>query len=290
MRYKNEFKRMDVLRCRHDGHEKFDYKVSAFHILERKQCFPNGCVYFRWRCKLFEKGKACYRGYNYVGRLCSGCKYFIESKVNNRPESRLPAAEYEEWRDRYDEFSEWAEAMKDRRVAVLGMIAAVKPRFQRVLYPKSDHLRLQGFQITFSEAYPQTDHLDDECYAIVGADFQNRHQLAAGAEIEFSAIFTLNRGRVVFQRLQRLEIVKPPTEPAEWNTSKALVARSVATGFAWQPAKCLKCKYGVLADVDDKRGEGRPLKRQLYCLQGMPHPDVCTIIPGKSLGEDECQL
>jgi hypothetical protein len=68
-----------------------------------------------------------------------------------------------------------------------------------------------------------------------------------------------------------------------------LVARTVATGFLWQPAKCLKCKFGVLADVEDRRQPETIERRQLYCLQGMPHPDMCTLVPGRSLGEDECQ-
>ncbi|MBC6948304.1 hypothetical protein DWB58_10265 [candidate division KSB1 bacterium] len=289
MRYRNEFKRLDVFRCRHDSHEKFEYRVSAFHILERKQCFPGGCVYFRWRCKLFEKGKPCYRGYQHVGRLCEGCQYFLDEKVNNRPELRIPEAEYEEWRERYKDFAEWVERMKGREASVLGVITAVKPRFQKFLYPKTEELRLRGFQVAFSEAFVDLDHLDDDCYAVVSRDFQDRHQLAPGAKIEFRGRFTLNRGRVVFEKIRRVEIVEPPHAKAEWNSSTALVARSVATGFDWQPAKCLQCQYGVLADVEDRRQPQTIARRQLYCLQGMPHPDVCPIVPGRSLGEDECQ-
>jgi hypothetical protein len=51
----------------------------------------------------------------------------------------------------------------------------------------------------------------------------------------------------------------------------------------------LKCKYGVLADVEDHRQPQVIEKRQLFCLQGVPHPDVCPLFPGKSIGEDECQ-
>ncbi len=289
MRYRNEFKRLDVFRCRHDSHEKFEYKVSAFHILERKQCFPGGCVYFRWRCKLFEKGKPCIRGYHHVGRRCEGCQHFVDEKVNNRPELRIAEAEFAGWRERYQEFAEWVEKMQQREVNVLGVVAAVKPRFQKFLYPKSENLRLRGFQLGFAEAFVEMDHLEDDCYAIVSREFQDRHQLAPGAKLEFCATFTLNRGRVLFEKLRRVEIVEPAPEAAEWNSSTALVARSVATGFDWQPAKCLQCKYGMLADVEDRRQPETVARRQLYCLQGMPHPDVCTIIPGRSLGEDECQ-
>lgn len=289
MRYRNEFKRMDVFRCRHDSHEKFEYKVSAFHILDRKRCFPHGCVYFRWRCKLMEKGKACYRGYSHIGRLCPGCQYFSEDKVNNRPELRLPAEEYADWHERYTEFAEWVEGMQNRQVNVLGVVSAVKPRFQRFLYPKSSELHLHGFQISFSEAYVERDHLEDECYAIIGRKTQDRLQLAAGTKLEFHGTFTLNRGRILFDKVHRIEIHERADEQAEWNSSKALVARTVATGFEWQPAKCLKCKYGVLADVEDRRQPEMIERRQLYCLQGMPHPDLCTLVPGRSLGEDECQ-
>lgn len=289
MKYRNEFKRMDVFRCRHDSHEKFEYKVSAFHILERKQCFPDGCVYFRWRCKLLEKGRACCRGYSRVGRLCPGCEYFLEDKVNNRPELRVAAEEYQSWRQRYEDFAEWVASKRNRRVSVLGLVSAVKPRFQRFIYPKSSALHLHGFQIAFAEAFIEMDHLEDECYAIIGRNTQDRLQLAAGAKLEFRGTFTLNRGRVLFDKVHDIEIVAPAEEEAEWNSSKALVARAVATGFDWQPAKCLKCRHGVLADVEDRRQPETLEKRQLYCLQGMPHPDGCTLVPGRSLAEEECQ-
>ena len=311
MRYQNEFKRMDMFRCRHDSHEHFEYKVSAFHILERKSCFPHGCVYYRWRCKLFEKGKACIRGYKHIGRLCPGCSHFLEEKVCNVPELKIAATAYDTWHERYRDFAVWVEQKQNRTAQILGVISGIKPRFQRIIYPKQDNLRLRGFQISFSEAFVDMDHLDDDCYAVVSGEFQDRLQLTPGTRLEFRATFTLNRGRVVFEKIHRAEIVErglaplatssneldagwpergeAPTPAAEWNSSKALVARTIATGFDWQPAKCLKCKYGVLADVEDRRQPQVIERRQLFCLQGVPHPDVCPLIPGKSLGEDECQ-
>jgi len=280
---------MDIFRCRHDSHEKFEYKVSALHILERKRCFPHGCVYFRWRCRLLEKGKACYRGYSHVGRLCPGCQYFFEDKINNRPELRVNEQEYQAWHERYQEFAEWVEKMQNRQVNVLATLSAVKPRFQRVLYPKTSALHLRGFQLAFSEAFIEMDHFEDECYAVIGRTVQDRIKLAAGAKLEFRATFTLNRGRVLLEKLHGFEVVEAPTDAVEWNSSAALVARTIAVGFDWQPAKCLKCKYGVLTDVEDRRQPHIIERRQLYCLQGMPDPEVCPLVPGRALGEDECQ-
>lgn len=289
MRYQNEFKRMDVFRCRHQSHEPFEYKVSAFHILNRKQCFPQGCAYFRWRCKLFEKGKPCIRGYNYVGRLCFGCPHFIDEKVSNRPELRIASEAYEQWIERYHDFAEWVEKKQNREAQILGIVLAVKPRFQRFIYPNYETLSLRGFQIGFSEAFVDTDHLDDDCYAVVSGAFQDRWQLRPQMRVEFRGRLTLNRARIVFTRLHKVEVAETSKEAVEWNSSKALVARSVATGFDWQPAKCLKCKYSVLADVEDRRQPEVVERRQLFCLQGVPHPDVCPLVPGRSLGEDECQ-
>ncbi len=289
MRYQNEFKRMDIFRCRHQSHEHFEYKVSAFHILDRKQCFPSGCVYYRWRCKLFEKGKPCIRGYHYVGRLCFGCPHFVDEKVSNAPELKITPEEYETWVERYRDFAAWAERKQNREAQILGVVSGVKPRFQRLIYPKQDNLRLRGFQISFSEAFVDMDHLDDDCYAVVSGEFQDRWQLAPGTRMEFRGTFAINRGRVVFNKVHRVEIVERQEIAAEWNSSKALVARTVAMGFDWQPAKCLKCKYSVLADVEDRRQPKVVERRQLFCLQGVPHPDVCPLVPGKSIGEDECQ-
>jgi hypothetical protein len=297
MRYQNEFKRMDIFRCRHQSHEHFEYKVSAFHILDRKECFPSGCVYYRWRCKLFEKGKPCIRGYKHVGRLCFGCPHFVDEKVSNAPELRIATEEYEQWIERYRDFAAWVEKRQNREAQILGVVSGVKPRFQRFIYPKQDNLYLRGFQISFSEAFVDMDHLDDDCYAVVSGKFQDRWQLAPGTRMEFLGTFDINRGRVVFHKLHRVEIVERGStelaevseQPVEWNSSKALVARSVAAGFDWQPAKCLKCQYSVLADVEDRRQHQVIERRQLFCLQGVPHPEVCPLIPGKSIGEDECQ-
>ncbi|MCB0271098.1 MAG: hypothetical protein KDH95_23255, partial [Calditrichaeota bacterium] len=69
---KNIYKRLDIFKCVHEAHKGFASRMSVHHIVNHKKCFPNGCYYFKGSCKLFGQGKACYRGYNHIGKNCSG--------------------------------------------------------------------------------------------------------------------------------------------------------------------------------------------------------------------------
>ena len=78
---KNQYKRTDIFRCVHDVHQKFQNRISVYHILKEKQCYPQGCFYFRWRCKQLNKKNKCYRGFFHVGRKCFGCRDFYDEKI-----------------------------------------------------------------------------------------------------------------------------------------------------------------------------------------------------------------
>lgn len=56
---RNQYKRLDVFRCKLDFHEAFDGKVSVYHVLKVKRCLHEGCFYFKWHCRLLEKGARC---------------------------------------------------------------------------------------------------------------------------------------------------------------------------------------------------------------------------------------
>jgi hypothetical protein len=288
MKYKNEYKRQDIFRCRHDVHEKFEYNVSTYHILRRKNCFRNGCIYFRWHCKLFEKGKPCYRGYSHIGRLCDGCKYFYDEKVHNCAQLRVSEKDYEEYLLRLQEFEDWLEANSGREIEVEARVENVQPRFDREIRHKHSRTSLRGFQATFAEAFVGMDHLEDVCYAHLGANQQERLRLSAGMRIEFRCNLTLDRGRIVFERLRGLHVLESSGKPA-WTKSDALVARSIATPFDVQASKCLKCEFGALVDVTMESGNRDVQRRQLFCLQGVAHPDDCTLHTGPWVEVDECQ-
>jgi hypothetical protein len=55
----NQYKRQDIFRCTHDSHSRFNHAVSTYHVLKVKRCFPDGCTYFRWKCRNLNKGISC---------------------------------------------------------------------------------------------------------------------------------------------------------------------------------------------------------------------------------------
>ncbi|MDH7501060.1 MAG: hypothetical protein QHH30_11840, partial [candidate division NC10 bacterium] len=65
---RNLYKRMDVFRCSQDGHEHFESAVSVYHVLRERRCYPEGCIYFLWRCRHPLREKGCPRGFHHVGR------------------------------------------------------------------------------------------------------------------------------------------------------------------------------------------------------------------------------
>ena len=101
---RNPYKRLDIFRCKYYNHAKFDYKVSAYHVLRVKNCYPQGCLYFKWHCKLLNKGQSCIKGFQHVGKKCFGCKHYYDEKVNNQPELLISEEEYHFFLDELEEF------------------------------------------------------------------------------------------------------------------------------------------------------------------------------------------
>ena len=85
----NQYKRTDVFRCNYESHAKFENKVSVYHVLKKKKCWPTGCLSFKWTCRLLNKGKKCIRGYDFMGKKCDGCSYYDDIKIHNQPQSLI---------------------------------------------------------------------------------------------------------------------------------------------------------------------------------------------------------
>ncbi|MFX0201192.1 MAG: hypothetical protein ACFFCW_34170, partial [Candidatus Hodarchaeota archaeon] len=112
----NQHKRQDVFKCAHKAHFKFDKNVSVYHVMREKNCFPQGCIYFVWRCKLINKGKRCPKGYEHVGRKCFGCKYYYEEKVCHQPDVILDDEEFKKFEKSLEEYEEWLESVVGKDV------------------------------------------------------------------------------------------------------------------------------------------------------------------------------
>ena len=278
----NHYKRRDVFSCSQDAHREFNGRVSVYHVLKEKQCYPQGCLYFLWHCVLLEKGRKCIKGYSWAGRNCGGCMHFAEEKIHLQPSLMLDEAAYEAFLDDLETFEIWLESITYKRLSVAGTVSAVKPWVERIVSHEGDHLRLLGYLLIFQNGFIGTTRFEDSFYIRVTRSQMRSAAFRSGMRIECSGEIRLDRGRVVIHRPKQIE-VEGPGHGDTWSDAEALVAARTAAFMTSQPEKCLECPWGVLADAVDKR-ERPPLRfRNLYCLTGISHPDGCPERVGEIL-------
>lgn len=285
----NQYKRLDVFNCNYKSHSKFENKVSVYHVLKVKKCYPQGCVYFKWKCELINKGRRCIKGYNFVGKKCYGCSYYHDIKVHSQPIVKLSEQKYQEFLEELQLYEEWLYETENHTVNFLGRIDNVKPRLQKNISASESSLKLTGFTLIFREAYFDNTHFQDLCYVNLSPVLQQRYKFAAGDEVEFRAVVQLNRGRILLKKLRNIEFVTRSHNHA-WTHSDALVVKQTATFFTHQPRKCLNCAHGVLVDVFDQSQSGTKPKRELYCLEGIVDPELCCklLLIGELNDEHKC--
>jgi hypothetical protein len=285
----NPYKRLDVFKCKSLGHAKFENRVSVHHVLRVKNCYPQGCIYFLWRCHLLNKGQSCNKGYRHVGRKCFGCRHYFDEKIHNQPMLLLSEDDYNHFLNELDDFEDWLESINGRYLDIQGTIKTVKPALTKIIHHQGSHFKLNGYFIHFDEAFIDTVHWEDHCYALIYPDQQERFQFAPGDKIEFRARVELNEGRLVFKKLNNVEFLERSGKPS-WSKSQALVVKHTTISFTLQPTKCLHCDQGVLVDVLDKSRPKWERSRELFCLQSFTSPEVCYYAVEKRLVEeiDQC--
>jgi len=265
---KNLYKNMSVFRCIHETHKGFQNTMSVYHILKKKKCFPEGCLYFKWHCRLLKKGNKCFRGFNYVGRKCFRCRYFYEEKIHNYAELQITEEEYQEFLREFRNFEDWIYEHENKELEIYGEIDGVKPRFRKRIYKKGEGILFAGFMLIFKEAYLNRTHIEDYVYAQISTKTYQSLKFGKGDVLTARATLIMDKGRFVLKKLHRFDIEKRG-EPPLWTESKALVAKETATLIPEQPEGCVQCPYGALIDVEDMRRREDRCFRQLYCLQGM---------------------
>ena len=276
MQYINQYKRLDVFRCSQDAHRHFDGRVSVYHVLKEKACYPKGCLYFLWRCGLFEKGNRCVSGYTYVGKFCKGCTYYIEEKVHLQPERILSEEVYNRFLEDLEEFETWLETIKFKSSSIGGRIRTVKPRVETVLLPGERHLRIPGYLLVIKNGFIGQDMFMDTFYIRVSKQMMKQIRFIPKMRIELIGEIREDRGRLIVHRPRKIEILKKGWG-FPWTDEKALVAVKTATLLKEQTDPCLECRWGLLADVIDRRHREENRYRNLYCLKGIADPEGCYV-------------
>ena len=275
---KNPYKRTDIFRCVHDAHRKFQNKISVYHILKEKNCYPNGCFYFRWRCKQLNKKNKCYRGFTHVGRKCFGCRDFYEEKIHNFPELQVSLKDFNEFRNSITEFEDWLEEVNHKQMEIAGEIAEIKPHFKKKIYPKTSYLSFRGYLLIFKEVYLDRIQFEDPVYGFISAQYYKSLGLARGDRVEAFAQLGVESGRLVLSRLRGVLVTKG-SETQYWDEQKVVVAQEMASEFNDQPDECLQCRFGSLVDVEYYKDSHAFSHRSMLCLKGVADYKNCYVRP-----------
>ncbi len=273
---RNPYKRTDVFQCRFEGHQKFSNRVSAYHVLKEKECYPQGCIIFKWDCRLKNKGKRCIRKLKYVGRLCEGCTYYHDEKIQYQPELLVSEMEYEHFLQELEDFDDWFEEKRQREVVFGGTVDSVKPGFEKKVFGKKGQLRLNGYLLIVKNGFIGYETFEDRFYVMISPHQQDRLKLSAGDQFEARGYLYMHRGRLVVEKVRAMEF-EYRSKAQTWTNSEALVTRLNATQFPNQPEHCIHCPHGALVDVVMNQNNHINKKRELYCLKGMETPENCYI-------------
>lgn len=283
----NQYKRHDIFRCCQEAHSKFQNVVSVYHVLKEKKCFPQGCIYFRWKCRLLNKGKSCHKKYTHVGRQCFSCKNFFDEKVINKPKLLLPDQEYIRFQQDLYEFEVWLQSVLNKPVDFLGTVDSVKPHFLMSINNSKQNISFKGFFLTFREGFFHVTPFNDLIYLHIPPSWQSRFRFCREDQLEFQAQVTLDKGRIVLKKVRRLEIISKNNED-HWTESQAMVARNAGSLFNYQHEKCLACEKGALLDTFEEKKGRRIGYRKLFCLEGMADPRLCVYSTLKNVIKDKC--
>ncbi|MFO7888717.1 MAG: hypothetical protein R6V04_00100 [bacterium] len=272
----NQYKRHDVFKCKHDAHKSFNYRVSVYHILYEKKCYPEGCINTVWHCILKERGKRCVKGFNYVGRECKGCTYYRDEKIHLQPELLLDKEEYQHYLNDLEDFEDWLVSSKNKTHNLRGEVISVKPWFQEFILPDQKQRKLRGYLLVLKKNFIGITSFNDILYVRISERMMRRYNFAPQMVIEFLGEINIDRGRILIKRPHSIEIVQNTTEEA-WNRDKALVAVRTATKFRQQVDKCLECPWGCLADVKDNREKKNNFYRNIFCLKAISDWRDCYV-------------
>jgi hypothetical protein len=284
----NQHKRQDVFKCANKAHFKFDKNVSVYHVMREKNCFPQGCIYFVWRCQLLNKGRSCPKGYEHVGRKCFGCKYYYEDKICHQPDVILDNEKFKEFEESLEEYEEWLESVVGKDVEFSGEINSVKPHLKKIVSGSKQNIFFKGFLLSFKQGFIDRVFLDDYLYASVSIKSHEKNKFAAADKVDFLARLRVDHGRIVLDRVRRVEF-NEKSDASSWDLSQAIVAKNVGTELDCQPEKCLRCEKGCLLDVVDRTEPKEKIYRHLFCLAGIEDPEVCYYDLKKKIERNKLQ-
>lgn len=262
----------NVFHCGHRLHKHAERGTSAWHILKHKNCYPDGCISFSWKCRLFDQRRKCHRNKKHVGRECFSCKFFYDEKNIFQPEVTVTDEKLKEFQRSFLEFEEWVGELSGRRIELRGEIGRITPHLV-MRGDRSRHVTGGGILLYFREGIFGYDRFIDPFYAVLSTGVYERARVVAGDEIDFKGMLQIDRGRFVFRRVGGIEIVNSNGgDPIP--VSRLAQSRFTGSIIEGQPGKCLRCIHGLLIDREVEDGSSRP-RRLMYCTEGIADYRYC---------------
>jgi hypothetical protein len=208
--------------------------------------------------------------------LCEGCTYYNDIKVHYQPKMVLDSAAFSQFKTEIEDFEDWLDQVQNREVSFCCEVDGIKPLFKKEISGKSGQIRLDGYLLIAHQGFFGTVAFDDHFYARISLHEQERHRIAPGDRLEAKGLIKLDRGRILLAKVWAFDFERR-SDAATWDSSQALVARQSARQFIQQPEACLNCPKGALIDVIDRGDSQARIRRQLYCLEGFPDPNLCSV-------------
>ena len=276
MEIRNPYKRRDVFSCAQEAHARFKGRVSVYHVLKEKKCYPDGCLYFEWRCIRKEKGELCIHKYKFIGRNCKGCTYYWEEKMHFQPLCLVDQKTMDDLMEQIESFEMWLQSVRYKRLPVAGKIHTVKPWFEKTKTPHQNQLHFKGYLLILKTGHIAFDYFADTLYVRISEAHMRAHAFQPGMRFECQGEVREDRGRLVIHKPGQFEISGKGRGIA-WTREKALTGMKTATQHEEQPEQCLQCPWGILTDVRETTSEGEGFSRQLHCLKGIESAEACYI-------------
>jgi hypothetical protein len=271
---KNPLKR-DVFLCGHPSHKRFGGRVSAYHVMREKVCYPDGCLVFLWRCEIKEKGGRCVRGFSHVGKLCRGCTHYQEEKLHFQPHSVLKTEEEVDFHEELENYELWLDGVRGKRLSVAGKIGSIKPWLEKTVGVET-HWRMRGALLAIKEGFVGLDSVEDVFFVRVPDSLMRARQFETGMQAEMTAEIGEDRGRLIAHHPRSVELSGTGMgRPPERN--EMVIAAKLSTRMDDQPDRCLECRHGLLVDVEDRFKPAVSHRRELYCMKAMVDSENCAV-------------
>jgi len=233
-------------------------------------------VEFLWKCHDLDKGKKCPKNYRHVGKGCFSCKKFYDEKMIYGPETTLDEKELKRFMDDLLEYRGWLDSMRGKNVRFAGTVDSIMPHLKMTVDDGQNRVHMDGFYVSFDRGYFHNNLFNDRIYLRVDGRFLFRTEVAPGDDLEFDAVFTEERGRIILKNPKKTEIKKNGGKECI-TPSRARVARATGKIIAGSIEKCKDCAYCSLIDMEDRSRKGITHYRRFYCLRGISDSENCVV-------------